>query len=202
MLSFRAIAWIFTTEVDALLFKFSLQATWIRNTILHALRQNDISVGNVPQNFVYSAPTISQLTDYVAAIINPSADKAVDGIETKAKELRSLVADLTTDFPAHNPTAPASATEVVLITGTTGGLGSAILANIIALPSVFRVYALNRKSRDGADVRQRQVESFESRGLDTSIVDSPKVVFVEGDTSSPTLDVPKALFAEVSCTVY
>lgn len=176
----------------------SLQATWIRNTLLQALRQNQISVANVAQNFVYSAPTISGLAKFLVSLSDPSINDFDDHMEARAKGLQEMVAKYTADFPAHHPTAPAPNSEVALLTGSTGGLGSAVLAHLVTLPSVSRIYAFNRKTRGGASVRDRQLESLKDRGLDVGILDSPKVVLVEGDTARPDLGISEELYAEVS----
>ncbi|KDQ13757.1 hypothetical protein BOTBODRAFT_188241 [Botryobasidium botryosum FD-172 SS1] len=183
----------------------SLQATWIRNTILHALRKSDVPVNGVPHNFVYAAPSISELTQYVLALAQAqaSADES-EGVSStregaRTQELDDMVAKYTTDFPRHNPAPNARApeSEVVLLTGSTGALGTAILAALVALSSVSRVYAFNRRAKDGASVEERQLKALREQGLDAGVIGSPKVVFVEGDVASPTLGLSEALFAEI-----
>ena len=54
----------------------SLQVTWIRNTLIQALRAaSSVSVHEVPSNFVYAHPTIAALAAFVSGLI---AGKAVD----------------------------------------------------------------------------------------------------------------------------
>ncbi|KDQ07664.1 hypothetical protein BOTBODRAFT_139808 [Botryobasidium botryosum FD-172 SS1] len=175
----------------------SLLATHVRNTILHALRENGISVAKITQNLVYSTPTILGLARYVSSIGNPSNADAVEDRHTRTRALEDMVTKYTSDFPIHNPTALAPASEVVLLTGSTGSLGSAVLAHLVTLSSVSRIYAFNRKSRDGTSIRQRQLKSLESQGLNANIVDSPKVILVEGDTAAKDLGIPSELYDEI-----
>ncbi|KDQ17952.1 hypothetical protein BOTBODRAFT_171650 [Botryobasidium botryosum FD-172 SS1] len=126
----------------------------------------------------------------------------------KVDDLNALVSKYTTNFPAHHPR-PSNATpstalqsgDIVLLTGTTGGLGCILLRDLAALPSVARVYAFNRKDRQGRSLRERQATSLEERGLDPKILDSPKVILVEGDTSVSDLGISSALFTELRDSV-
>ncbi|KDQ07647.1 hypothetical protein BOTBODRAFT_180516 [Botryobasidium botryosum FD-172 SS1] len=179
----------------------SLQATTIRNAILRALRQDNISVTNISQSFVYSSPTISGLAKFVSSL-GDSASQDIDSYnEARKQRLEEMVAKYTTNFPLHRPTGPAPKTEVAMLTGSTGGVGSAVLAHLVALPSFSRIYAFNRKSRDGVSVKQRQLEALEDRGLDTSIVNSDKVIFVEGDTTAEDLGISPELYSEIRDSV-
>ena len=52
----------------------SLQATYIRNTVIQALRStSNISVHDLPQNFVYAHPTISALTSFLSRLLSGGA---------------------------------------------------------------------------------------------------------------------------------
>ncbi|KDQ15200.1 hypothetical protein BOTBODRAFT_145241 [Botryobasidium botryosum FD-172 SS1] len=117
------------------------------------------------------------------------------------QELEALVAKYTADFPVHRPTVPAPSSEVALVTGTTGGLGSALLAHLVMLPTVSRIYAFNRKDVKGRPLKQRQAEALTVRGLDGSVVDSPKVVLIEGNGAAPDLGISESLFAEMRDSV-
>lgn len=116
----------------------------------------------------------------------------------RVQQLEDLIAKYTTAFPHHRPSAPAPSTEVAFVTGTTGGLGCALLVHLVSLPTVSRIYAFNRKDSRGRPLKERQAEGLTLRGMDASILDSPKVVLVEGDSTVPDLGVSQELFSEVS----
>ena len=84
---------------------------------------------------------------------------------------------------------------VVLLTGSTGNLGSHILETLLRDPKILRIYAFNRHSpRQPLD---RHIERFENNGFDKSCLTSDKLIFVEGDTSQDNLGIDPSLFNEV-----
>jgi hypothetical protein len=175
----------------------SMQATWIRNSIMHALRKTPkVSVNDVSSNVVYEHPNIGSLARYVFATVNGDAAAASETTR-KAEDIVAFLARYTSDFAQHVPSSPVSEHEVVLVTGTTGALGSALLARLVGTESIAKVYAFNRPSRQSKGILHRQREALESRGYDPEIAASPKVVMVEGDITRTGLGVDAALEDEV-----
>lgn len=181
----------------------SLQATWIRNSILRALRDSVPEVAKrLPTSFVYDYPTINQMTSYICrAVLNPHLDQRVD-LATRGAELQAIVDKYTSDFPAHSPASGFSAPpgEVYFVTGTTGGLGSNTLAQLLEKESVVKVYAFNRPAR-GASSLERHREAFVKRGLDVKLLESGKVVFVEGELSEPMFGTSEESYEEIKTSV-
>ncbi|KAJ6600353.1 hypothetical protein DFH09DRAFT_1020958 [Mycena vulgaris] len=162
----------------------SLQATWIRNSILHALRTSKtVDLGTVPDDFVYSHPTVRLLADFVAKAGSESSSLLPD-VSRRVSAMEAMVGKYTQDFPEHCGTVQTPTTEAVLVTGTTGALGTYILAHLLALPEVSVVYALNRP---GASIRERQRTSFVNHGIDVQLLDSPKLRLLEGSPATPGL---------------
>ncbi|KAG8908187.1 hypothetical protein FRB99_008730 [Tulasnella sp. 403] len=177
----------------------SLQVTWIRNAVLQALRSSKVVVNTVPQNFVYNHPTISSLSRYVYRVATPaSADANLPSeLDLKVEELTNMVSKYTSDIrPTSSQKDPLS--DVIFLTGSTGALGTNILAQLLALPEVKRVYAFNRPDRGGVSLKDKHAASFRDRGVEESLLDSEKLVFVEGDASKADLGLSAELFAEVS----
>jgi hypothetical protein len=96
--------------------------------------------------------------------------------------------------------------KVVLLTGTTGGLGANILASLIGDEAVSRVYALNRPSKGGEGLGERQRGAFVERGLEgyVSVLEDSqdgdgggKVVLLEGDTGVVGFGLEERLVDEV-----
>ncbi|CCM06250.1 uncharacterized protein FIBRA_08499 [Fibroporia radiculosa] len=157
----------------------SLQATWIRNTILRALRQHDpVAPNRLSPTFVFEEPSVAKLSKLIWDVVHsPDRPKETDHI----KEMQRLVDEYTRGYPTRPLLLhPPSQGAVVLITGTTGGLGSDTLAHLLEDKNVERVYAFNRQSR-GAASKQR--EAFLQRGHDMQLLQSRKYVPIEGDTS-------------------
>ncbi|KAJ7045268.1 male sterility protein-domain-containing protein [Mycena alexandri] len=89
----------------------------------------------------------------------------------------------------------ASTRAVVLLTGSTGGLGTHLLQILLDLASVRRIYAFNRRGR--APLAERQKAAFLDRGLDAKLLSSDKLVYLEGDTTSQNLGLPLDVWTEV-----
>lgn len=180
-----------------MLTKFSLQATWIRNSILHALRDTTtVNTRTIPGNFVYRFPTIAKLASFVSGLASSDyGDLDYSNHDETIAAMKHMVEKYTSDFPVHVPRTAAPREDVVLLTGTTGGLGASLLATLVDSPEVSRVYAVNRKGQDSLVDRQRAV--LEDRGHDThSILTSSKVVFVETELGD-ALGLPPHLYEEV-----
>ena len=114
-------------------------------------------------------------------------------------DVLEMMAQYSKEFSPHTGTDPLPPDDVVLVTGTTGTIGSNVLAQLVADPKVERVYGLNRESITPLDTRQRIALS--GRGLDPTIVDSPKVVLLEGTVSQPKLGLPDDLYEELRASV-
>jgi len=87
--------------------------------------------------------------------------------------------------------------ESVLIIGTRGGLGSELLAQLLVHSSVHKVYALNRVHKDNKTPKRRQGDEFSFRGIEPGLLESPKLVLLEGDTSAAYLGLQEDQFHEV-----
>ena len=73
------------------LFPCSLQATYIRNTVLHALRQSSrVALHALPANFVYDNPTIAALTAFILRLFSAGADGGADAEAAAAATARTL----------------------------------------------------------------------------------------------------------------
>lgn len=168
------------------------------------------STGEVAQGIIYSHPTIANLTDYIVDLVNHKS-KTTDSISASANSTSAkqccLIDEMIAryshglDTPVAQAKAPHSAeasTErhCVLLTGSTGNLGAELLSSLLLEASVQRVYVLNRKSKHRTTI-DRHRERFEDRGLDISLLQSPKVVLLEGDISQHNLDLPNDVFNKV-----
>ncbi|KAH9000656.1 acetyl-CoA synthetase-like protein [Lactarius hatsudake] len=168
----------------------SLQSTYIRNSVLHGLRETKPEAAKlVSASFVYEHPGIERMATFLSrAVTDPQSALGV-GLKARGQELQALVEKYTETFPAR-PTVNGSghqlpAGDTYLLTGTTGGLGSNMLAQLLASPTIMRVYAFNRPSRSAtSEARQRSA-----------------LVYVEGDLNAPTLAVNDRLYGEIRRSV-
>lgn len=182
---------------------FSLQATWIRNTLSRALHESaKVDTRKITSNFVYDHPTIGSLASAVSALgLGTSKDEGSSNISLSARTdaMRAMVARYSGDFPAHQAGSgrPKASGDVVLVTGTTGSLGCHLLSRLASDPEVGRVYAFNRASRDLKAVGERQRLALIDRGLDAGVLESKKVVVLEGDLTAVNFGLAETTYKEV-----
>lgn len=104
----------------------------------------------------------------------------------------------TVERPRAVPTVYKPASEKVVLTGTTGALGSHLLAQLLVNSNVSTVWALNRKSSGGVEsTMKRQRASFEEKCLDVGLLESEKLVFVESDLSVQGLCLESEVYGEI-----
>lgn len=109
-----------------------------------------------------------------------------------------MVEKYSVDFPVHRSggvDGANSVDEVVLLTGTTGRLGSHLLAQLLAKPSVTKVYALNRAAK--GSIAGRQHDAFVHWGLDEALLSGEKLVLAKADFSKSDLGIGEDLYNEV-----
>ncbi|KAF7341009.1 Acetyl-CoA synthetase-like protein [Mycena sanguinolenta] len=168
----------------------SLKATFLRHRIVGSLRNSgaqDISaVQKITQNFVYAHPTIEDLANALAAVVRGDTNISLNNAKVAVE---NMIAKYSEGFEAplslnHKRRAP-STKEFVLLTGSTGGLGSHILEILLRHPAVERVYAFNRPGR--SPVSERQRGAFVDRALDNTLLTSEKLIYLEGDSAKENL---------------
>ncbi|KNZ73642.1 L-aminoadipate-semialdehyde dehydrogenase large subunit [Termitomyces sp. J132] len=185
----------------------SLSSTILRVRIVHAMRSSDDpslreASHNLDQDLIYHTRNIRQLSAHILS--SPALNPATH-ILHKCDLIESLIAKYSTDlgpivvknaFPQSRPS-----TLVVLLTGSTGNLGSQILAELLNENSVDKVYAFNRLSPNDATMFDRHRKRFRDIGLDTGLLESDKLIFVEGDSALPGLGLDKGLYKQLSSSI-
>lgn len=148
-------------------------------------------------NFVYQHPTASALGKFIHDLTSTGVSRQLGNT---VKGMTNLVDKYAKDFPAHNPSGGAIPQgEVVLITGTTGAIGSSTLAELYKASGVARIIVLSRKAI--APVLFRQKKALEERGLDPRIANSPKITLLEGDPALPGLGLGDDVLSELKSTI-
>jgi hypothetical protein len=159
-----------------------LQATWIRNSILHALRNSrQIDIKTIPGTFVYSHPTLRLLADLLTKLAAGLVSEPEE-ITHRADAMETMVNKYVQGYPQHRGTDEKPKAQAVLVTGTTGALGSHLLEHLVGLPEVSTVYAFNRHA--STNIRERHRISLSRNAIDPQLLDSPKLKLLEGDLSA------------------
>lgn len=87
--------------------------------------------------------------------------------------------------------------DVILLTGTTGSLGTALLSSLASCTGVKRIYAVNRGHPEMSLV-DRQRRALNDLGFEIPVTFLSKITFVEASLHLPGLGISTALLKEVS----
>ncbi|KAG2366971.1 acetyl-CoA synthetase-like protein [Suillus spraguei] len=187
----------------------SLSATFLKNRIIGSLSSSpdhdvQASALRIDQNVIFSNPSIRLLArSVINAVLQRDGASSVDAktdIENMIQKYSVGLGDSVTEASATLVDGCSQSDDVVALTGSTGGLGSYLLADLLQREYVSVVYAINRPSK-GASIQQRQENSFKDRGLDVTLLQSDKLVYIETDTSDDQLGLDKELYQKICTSV-
>lgn len=141
---------------------------------------------------IYVNPTPRKLAKYILSILN-GGDKAspTGGEEDQIKVMKALWEKYTAHLPAKHEKRPDPQDEnqTVLLTGSTGMLGSYMLDLMVKNPKVKKIVCLNRSDDGGA---KRQAQSVKDRGLSADF--ASKTEFFHVDMSRPDFGLSKETY--------
>ncbi|CZR62914.1 related to nonribosomal peptide synthetase MxcG (component of the myxochelin iron transport regulon) [Phialocephala subalpina] len=164
-----------------------------------ALCEIPIHTENINPRLVYSAWSVERMANAIVRLSSSQNGNigSNGGLEHRA-QIASMIQKYTRDMPSALPPrqsnngSTSSAPWSVILTGTTGSLGSYLLAQLDALPlsQVSRIYCLNRS----ADARERQEKSNRVRGLKAL---SERVEFLQADFAQQDLGLCEKKYEEL-----
>lgn len=151
----------------------SLQTMQIGKALQSAVRFSYPSkdYGAITSQKVYANPTVEQLSRVVYGIVHGEQENAV----SRRDKIDGLVQKYTIDLPERKVILPNSPQKhTVILTGSTGSLGSYLLSDLLSDPSVEKIYCLNR-----SDAKERQAKIFQEKGLKHDSTDLERVEFLK-----------------------
>ncbi|KAI1460021.1 putative NRPS-like enzyme [Annulohypoxylon moriforme] len=158
----------------------SLQALRLTRALRRALHSPHISLSTVYQN-----PTISQLASALLEGNNGPNDREL--MEPLLATYRGLIHQI----PAPKSLTPNTEKETdVLLTGSTGTLGTYILAALLSRPGIGHIFCLNRSQDGGHSV---QIARFANAGLEAGDIEK-RVTFVRADLAHPSLGLDESTY--------
>ncbi|GJJ15517.1 putative secondary metabolism biosyntheticenzyme [Clathrus columnatus] len=171
----------------------SLLAIRLRSLIAPVVKSFHIAK-SIPFNVIYTHPTINSLAAFMSA-----SNGAGDGVTER--DIDRIIEEYSSNL-SRNPIGTVNNHQglVIAVTGTTGNLGCALLKDLLMRNDVAKVYALNRPGNNKSQF-ERHLESFREKGLDTEILENPRVVYVDVDLSKPGLGIPKDQYEELRGSV-
>ncbi|KAI1140871.1 male sterility protein-domain-containing protein [Hypoxylon sp. FL0543] len=165
----------------------SLQALQLTRVLRRALHRPDLALSTVYQN-----STISQLTSALTQRDNGTDDR--DIMAPLLTTYRGLIHQITPPtFLAKNEEEQVD----VILTGSTGTLGTYLLRALLDRPGFGHIFCLNR-SRDGG--RSAQHDRFAGGSLSTDGLDT-RVTFLQADLAHPTLGLDETTYQTVRARV-
>ncbi|KAJ3878281.1 hypothetical protein F5051DRAFT_328254 [Lentinula edodes] len=146
----------------------------------------DISLNDIYQRFMTAeVQANTRVVNLTSTITSPTS-----GIqETLAKYMNFLPRQSSTNFSSP----PLESPSVVLLTGSTGALGCAILAHLISEKAITHIFALSRKHAH-VPLVQRQRAAFLENGYAIELLSSSRLTLVEGDLSLPNFGMDMEIF--------
>ncbi|KAH0828784.1 acetyl-CoA synthetase-like protein [Lanmaoa asiatica] len=193
-----------------------LSVTYLRNQLVNALGDSPkprvrSAATRIPTNIVFENPTINSLSARVSALISQDDILQIpDHIQQRKAAIEAMIHKYSMDLLGNPDGIIAdngvidhkmqSAGTVVLLTGTTGGLGSFLLAQLLENPVVEKVYALNRPSAS-VSIAERQRSAFVDKALPFNLLSSGKLVYIEADVSQDSCGLTSSIYNELRNSV-
>ena len=160
----------------------SLQATRLRRLLAASLRasQNEgtshdpLRLPNtIPQDFVYQHPSAVKM-----------AEVLMNGISQANEVSDTAIFEQILRESCGSPS-EAQYPSTVLMTGSTGSLGSYLLCKLLETPGVHRIICLNRLSKENA--HSRQSNALRDRGIELPKGAWTKLQILQTNTNDPRL---------------
>lgn len=150
----------------------------------------------LPLDVVYANPSIELLYNAIRTRCDESgtAHDRVAHIRSIAVEYVQKVSELRPTADAVSASKSTTEGAVVLLTGSSGSLGSAILYELVSSPAVTKVYALNRAG--SRSLRERQDQGLQKLGVSMGGL-WEKVELLEGDLGAGRFGLDSAAYSDL-----
>jgi nucleoside-diphosphate-sugar epimerase len=138
----------------------SLQTLRLGQILQGALQSARPDIGTAAFNSqqLYSHPTISHLSEYVMNLLQNQDSQSTASVSESDSEREARLSELVSKYSDN-----LGESHTVILTGSTGSLGSYLLYELLRDHSVSKIYCLNRS----ADAASRQLQSLHEKGLAT-----------------------------------
>ncbi|MDB4982557.1 MAG: putative NRPS-like enzyme, partial [Myxococcales bacterium] len=136
----------------------------------------------VPGNVCFEYPSCKALASYLFALRSGESYSK----RSETDEMQALISEYGAFETAPQNVDDVGPPKVVLLTGATGSLGAHLIAALLEVPSVEKIYCLNR----GADAHARTLESLAARKI---AVPLDRVESLGADLTRPDLGLARRL---------
>ncbi|QSZ33879.1 hypothetical protein DSL72_005453 [Monilinia vaccinii-corymbosi] len=170
----------------------SLSVFTLLRQLRSAFKKDSVKSQKLQASTIYNNPTAKSLALALYKLVHPSENQE-DASKTTFDERQQIFEKYAKDLPTKvlGSTAKDSTSQIsVILTGSTGSMGSYILDGLVSLPHISKIYALNR----AVDGERRQRGVSDSHGLKT---DFSKVRFFKTDMSQPRFGLDQEKYDEL-----
>lgn len=193
-------------ESETDLFNFgidSLQSARIRLLVMRSINLNGYSLS---QNVIYENPSIQKLARHVDSVASGATGMTAENRNEAAHQVMwDLVKKYTVNLEHHaaglkspsSASAQSQTRHVVVLTGATGALGAHLLSQMLAMPTIHRVYALVRAESDGSALR-RVKKAFVERKL--ALVQEDKLACLASRLGGEKLGLEEAVYDQIAAS--
>lgn len=149
----------------------------------------------VASRVIYQNSTPRRLAAYILDNVFNGQGQELSEDAQQQQAMRAIWKKYTQNLTKAQPNRPdpSNDNQTVILTGSTGMLGSYLLNFMAQNPRVAKVICLNRAADGG---RAQQTRAFADRGLDTSTL-AAKAEFHRADLSHPKLGLPDDVYARL-----
>jgi thioester reductase-like protein/acyl-coenzyme A synthetase/AMP-(fatty) acid ligase/aryl carrier-like protein len=134
----------------------SLQALNITRELRQSFRMPEIAIATV-----YSNPSIAKLSEAVQTLQKGKQDSKDISEKARAQSIASMLGEfkdkVCTIAPSTTSQEERPEKSIIVLTGSTGNIGTYLLNSLLENPAVEHVYCLNRRN-DSRDVQKRRNE--------------------------------------------
>lgn len=170
----------------------SLQALQLTRALRKSFHRPDVALSTVYQN-----PTVSQLATIILGQTHQEQGKDLMKDLLAAYEERIQQISVSKNTVALNKNARER--NNVLVTGTTGTVGTHLLRALLENNSIGHIFCLNRREDGG---RSGQIESFTAAGFDvTQLGDNNHFTFLKADLQAPYLGLEGSVYDDLCSRV-
>ena len=156
----------------------------------------------INQNILYTYPTVDLLTGFLVDVGSHPNGTQVENdpvaiIEEMINKYSFFPKPIENDSSAiiiKGVSGTADRNIVVLLTGSTGNLGSQILEDLLLNSGICQVYTLNRASSSSKTQLDRHLDRFRDKGLDPGTLQSKKWTPLEGDLAKENLGLSEPVY--------
>jgi hypothetical protein len=171
-------------SVLALSLKSSLSSTLKHPISLSFIFENP-SVGKLIEYFLHPSSSTTSSAQNVESSTTETTQRIIGKLES---ELKSWPSRANTIFPNVS-------SETILLTGTTGSLGTSLLSILSSSPQVKKIYAMVR----GVNRVAKLGTALQDRGIDSSILDAgEKIEVINFSMQDPLLGLDLEKYVEVA----